>query len=442
MFINPYFYFYFQNSIRHNLSLHKCFIRTTNEGTGKSSWWILDPNAKPEKRTERRRTGSLDTKKFEKKKATNAKKRVDAQRNAGATKASSSPCSQPISEHLDANATNFYHLPGSYGQRQTSNLGSSGGNLTSMNSIPNDMPSTSTDPHADHRVWNSGYYSPNEHYETTEHLADRFEDHVKIEKLSGDELSYVDTSPISHVSPLSYFDGQQYYNQSNPVTEYRQFTPSTTVPIQILSTPQLDMSRHLTILPPTPYSLTTLQTVSSPQQQQPNHSVSPNSLSNSPQLLVDTMSQAHSPFSSHSPCNLNDSGRVPSINVPQDPSRLRAALSNDNRGLSCSPNAISNTPEISNEMVSNHVSGQFCAINPSPYINIDPGQIGCNVGQVLSDLNPDDIARFQLATNHLDFNHVSPPQTYVHFTGATINGYSTDGNNINGYSGGNRRYIH
>ena len=34
----------FQNSIRHNLSLHSKFVRVQNEGTGKSSWWMLNPD--------------------------------------------------------------------------------------------------------------------------------------------------------------------------------------------------------------------------------------------------------------------------------------------------------------------------------------------------------------------------------------------------------------
>ena len=33
-----------QNSIRHNLSLHSRFMRVQNEGTGKSSWWIINPD--------------------------------------------------------------------------------------------------------------------------------------------------------------------------------------------------------------------------------------------------------------------------------------------------------------------------------------------------------------------------------------------------------------
>uniref|UniRef100_A0A8C9VKV3 Fork-head domain-containing protein n=1 Tax=Scleropages formosus TaxID=113540 RepID=A0A8C9VKV3_SCLFO len=32
-----------KNSIRHNLSLHNRFVRVQNEGTGKSSWWMLNP---------------------------------------------------------------------------------------------------------------------------------------------------------------------------------------------------------------------------------------------------------------------------------------------------------------------------------------------------------------------------------------------------------------
>ncbi len=36
---------FFQNSIRHNLSLHSRFVRVQNEGSGKSSWWMLNPEA-------------------------------------------------------------------------------------------------------------------------------------------------------------------------------------------------------------------------------------------------------------------------------------------------------------------------------------------------------------------------------------------------------------
>ena len=52
----------FQNSIRHNLSLHSKFVRVQNEGTGKSSWWMLNPDAKASERgkSSRRRPPSTE----------------------------------------------------------------------------------------------------------------------------------------------------------------------------------------------------------------------------------------------------------------------------------------------------------------------------------------------------------------------------------------------
>ena len=53
------FVFFVQNSIRHNLSLHTRFMRVTNEGPGKSSWWVINPDAKAG-RPARRRAMSTD----------------------------------------------------------------------------------------------------------------------------------------------------------------------------------------------------------------------------------------------------------------------------------------------------------------------------------------------------------------------------------------------
>ncbi|KAH9525046.1 hypothetical protein Btru_000189 [Bulinus truncatus] len=69
-----------KNSIRHNLSLHNRFMRIQNEGTGKSSWWVLNPDAKPGK-TPRRRAGSMETKSYEKKRG-RVRKKVEALRAA------------------------------------------------------------------------------------------------------------------------------------------------------------------------------------------------------------------------------------------------------------------------------------------------------------------------------------------------------------------------
>ncbi|XP_075765300.1 forkhead box protein O6 [Pelodiscus sinensis] len=54
-----------KNSIRHNLSLHTRFIRVQNEGTGKSSWWMLNPEGGKTGKPPRRRSVSMDnTSKF------------------------------------------------------------------------------------------------------------------------------------------------------------------------------------------------------------------------------------------------------------------------------------------------------------------------------------------------------------------------------------------
>lgn len=50
----------FQNSIRHNLSLHSRFIRVQNEGTGKSSWWMINPEGGKGGKAPRRRAVSMD----------------------------------------------------------------------------------------------------------------------------------------------------------------------------------------------------------------------------------------------------------------------------------------------------------------------------------------------------------------------------------------------
>uniref|UniRef100_A0A3Q2EBX6 Forkhead box O6 b n=1 Tax=Cyprinodon variegatus TaxID=28743 RepID=A0A3Q2EBX6_CYPVA len=49
------------NSIRHNLSLHSRFIRVQNEGTGKSSWWMLNPEGGKMGKGPRRRASSTDS---------------------------------------------------------------------------------------------------------------------------------------------------------------------------------------------------------------------------------------------------------------------------------------------------------------------------------------------------------------------------------------------
>ncbi|KAK1786404.1 hypothetical protein P4O66_018092 [Electrophorus voltai] len=66
-----------KNSIRHNLSLHSRFVRVQNEGTGKSSWWMLNPEGSKSGKSPRRRAASMDnTGKFAKSRGRAAKKKV------------------------------------------------------------------------------------------------------------------------------------------------------------------------------------------------------------------------------------------------------------------------------------------------------------------------------------------------------------------------------
>nr|KAF6492084.1 forkhead box O4 [Molossus molossus] len=50
-----------KNSIRHNLSLHSKFIKVHNEATGKSSWWMLNPDGGKSGKAPRRRAASMDS---------------------------------------------------------------------------------------------------------------------------------------------------------------------------------------------------------------------------------------------------------------------------------------------------------------------------------------------------------------------------------------------
>lgn len=134
--------FVLQNSIRHNLSLHNRFMRVQNEGTGKSSWWMINPDAKPGK-SARRRATSMETSKFEKRRG-RVKKKVEALRNGlqAATDATPSPSSS-ISEGLDmfpgspSVATASFQLSPDFRPRASSNA-SSCGRMSPFHSVPVD----------------------------------------------------------------------------------------------------------------------------------------------------------------------------------------------------------------------------------------------------------------------------------------------------------------
>ncbi|XP_056139174.1 forkhead box protein O1-A [Lampris incognitus] len=69
-----------KNSIRHNLSLHSRFVRVQNEGTGKSSWWMLNPEGGKSGKSPRRRAASMDNNsKFSKSRGRATKKKLSLQ---------------------------------------------------------------------------------------------------------------------------------------------------------------------------------------------------------------------------------------------------------------------------------------------------------------------------------------------------------------------------
>ncbi|KAM7397861.1 hypothetical protein PAMA_005951 [Pampus argenteus] len=82
-----------KNSIRHNLSLHSRFVRIQNEGTGKSSWWMLNPEGGKNGKSPRRRATSMDNNsKFAKSKGRATKKKMALQE--GVEGGAASPGSQ------------------------------------------------------------------------------------------------------------------------------------------------------------------------------------------------------------------------------------------------------------------------------------------------------------------------------------------------------------
>lgn len=138
-----------KNSIRHNLSLHNRFMRVQNEGTGKSSWWMLNPDAKPGKSV-RRRAASMETSKYEKRRG-RVKKQVENLKNSGLTgmtglNETPSPSSS-ISEGVDffpssPPISGGFQLSPDFRQRASSNA-SSCGRLSPIPSVVDLEPSWS-----------------------------------------------------------------------------------------------------------------------------------------------------------------------------------------------------------------------------------------------------------------------------------------------------------
>ncbi|XP_014254467.1 forkhead box protein O isoform X2 [Cimex lectularius] len=168
-----------KNSIRHNLSLHNRFMRVQNEGTGKSSWWMINPEAKPGK-SARRRATSMETSKFEKRRG-RVKKKVEALRSG--LDATPSPSSS-VSESLDLfpeSPLHGFQLSPDFRPRASSNA-SSCGRLSPI-------PAADTD-------W--GYYSP-------EQLAGNLEQTMRLGQQQQQQAAGNGATPTPQDIPSSGF---------------------------------------------------------------------------------------------------------------------------------------------------------------------------------------------------------------------------------------------
>ncbi|XP_074028904.1 forkhead box, sub-group O isoform X1 [Leptinotarsa decemlineata] len=210
-----------KNSIRHNLSLHNRFMRVQNEGTGKSSWWMINPDAKPGKSV-RRRAASMETSKFEKKRG-RAKKKVENIRN-GLPDTTPSPSSS-VSEGLDLFPESPIHSGGfqlspDFRPRASSNT-SSCGRLSPIPSVgvepdwgnPGQYSSSNFSP----EMVSTGNYSPDQ-------LAGNLQQGMKLEPADA-YLGYINGQtpqppPPPYTAPYEQFPGCRDLNALHAASPY------------------------------------------------------------------------------------------------------------------------------------------------------------------------------------------------------------------------------
>ncbi|XP_069080990.1 forkhead box protein O6 [Pleurodeles waltl] len=130
-----------KNSIRHNLSLHTRFIRVQNEGTGKSSWWMLNPEGGKTGKTPRRRAVSMDNNsKFLRIKGKASKKK---QLQAAQERGDDSPTSQHSkwSESPTSHASEEFDVWADFRTRANSSASTMSGRLSPImaNNEPDDL---------------------------------------------------------------------------------------------------------------------------------------------------------------------------------------------------------------------------------------------------------------------------------------------------------------
>uniref|UniRef100_A0A8C5LUY0 Forkhead box O6 n=1 Tax=Leptobrachium leishanense TaxID=445787 RepID=A0A8C5LUY0_9ANUR len=123
-----------KNSIRHNLSLHTRFIRVQNEGTGKSSWWMLNPEGGKTGKTPRRRAASMDSAsgKFLRMKGKAGKKKQQQVQSAPEHSSEGSPSSQHAkwSESPSSHTSDDFEVWAEFHSRANPSTGTISGRLS------------------------------------------------------------------------------------------------------------------------------------------------------------------------------------------------------------------------------------------------------------------------------------------------------------------------
>ncbi|KAG7188070.1 hypothetical protein KM043_013233 [Ampulex compressa] len=197
------FSFCFQNSIRHNLSLHSRFMRVQNEGTGKSSWWMINHDAKPGK-SPRRRAPLVETSKSDKGGRGRRKKTLETLRNEvlqiDAIPSPTSSVSEGVDFYPDSplQPGSGYQMPHEF--RPRSMTAPSGGRLTPNPAIPAEPD------------WSTTYGSSYSPKQLDTFLAGSLAEAMKLEP-----YQMYQTSPPGHQQqtgpPPSYFEA--HYPKSN-----------------------------------------------------------------------------------------------------------------------------------------------------------------------------------------------------------------------------------
>ncbi|XP_059470753.1 forkhead box protein O [Neocloeon triangulifer] len=201
-----------KNSIRHNLSLHNRFMRVQNEGTGKSSWWMINPDAKPGK-SARRRATSMETSKFEKRRG-RVKKKVEALRNGlDATPSPSSSVSEGLDLFPDSPIHPGFQLSPEFRPRASSNA-SSCGRLSPIPAVESDSQLAWSPQESGDVV---GKYSPSMQYESRygpEQLAGNLAEGMKLSDVYNLGHHQQHLQPTTYPPPPPPYEFHRRYPES------------------------------------------------------------------------------------------------------------------------------------------------------------------------------------------------------------------------------------